>query len=267
MMVITPEVDKSPFFSVAVVDSGLSADLASLAGTNVSGEGESTDTIDRCGHGSAVASTILGIAPTVTLVPVRATDRRGVLRDGDALAAALEWVLDHHAKLAIGVVSIALGDQSNLVSDAEFRGTELQLRIAALRAAGVLTVAPAGNWRRLHQGSSDGMVWPAILREVVSVGAVLRSPGGLRLSPASQRLRNRSEAACATTLFTEAAPPGETSGAAAVVAGLLARFRRADHDGGAEASLSALLRLRREALDEQGVAWPAVLVEDVAAAR
>ncbi|KAF2991492.1 hypothetical protein MJC1_01480 [Methylocystis sp. MJC1] len=260
---MTIEIDEGPSFSVAVVDSGLSREIASLAGINVSSEGEINDTLDRCGHGSAVASTILSIAPAVALVPVKVTDRRGVLRDRAALAAALDWILNHHARLAIGVVSVALGDQRNLVSDVEFRGSELQLRIAALREVGVLTAAPAGNWRRLHRGRGDGMVWPGILREAISVGEARQGPEGLRLNPASQRLRAAPDGPCATTIFTEAAPPGETSGAAAAFAGMLARLAAAGHPGGAEGALAALLRLRRDALDEEGRAWPAVLLEDL----
>ncbi|CAN2536040.1 hypothetical+protein [Methylocapsa aurea] len=262
---MTTKSDQAPAFSVAVVDSGSSGDFPVLPGINLSNEGAIDDVSDRCGHGDAVASTILGIAPAVGIVPVKVTDRRGVLRDRDVLTTALEWILDHHARLAIGVVSIALGDQSNLASDAELRGSALQRRIAALRAAGVLTVAPAGNWRRLHQGRGEGMVWPGILREVVSVGEARRGPEGLRLSPASQRLRATPEGVCATTIFTEAAPPGETSGAAAAIAGVLARLAAADRSGGAEAALTALLRIRRVALDEEGIAWPAILAEDVAA--
>jgi hypothetical protein len=50
-------------WAIALVDSGLSAGLADSPGINLSGEADATDTTDCCGHGTTVASTILGIAP------------------------------------------------------------------------------------------------------------------------------------------------------------------------------------------------------------
>lgn len=252
-------------WAIAVVDSGLAAGLADGPGINLSGEGDAADTSDPCGHGTAVASTILGIAPGTALVPVKVTDRRGVLRDRDRLADAFAWIVEQHAQHAIGIVCVALGDQSCLASDAAFRGSLLQQRIAALRAAGVLTLAPAGNWRRLHGAHREGMVWPAILREVVSVGVAERTPAGLRVSATSQRLRLTGDMACATTLFTEAGPPGETSGAAAVLAGCLARLA-AVRPGSAAGILTDIVpQLVQVANDDDGGHWPALMPDDLPA--
>ena len=252
-------------WAIALVDSGLAAGLADSPGINLSGEGDATDTTDCCGHGTAVASTILGIAPGTALVPVKVTDRRGVLRDRDRLADAFAWIAEHRAQYTIGVVCVALGDQSCLVSDAAFRGSLLQQRIAALRAADVLTLAPAGNWRRLNGEHREGMVWPAILREVVSVGAAERTPAGLRVSATSQRLRRTGEIACATTLFTAEGPPGETSGATAVLAGCLARLAQMRPGPAAGILADMVPQFLQSAADDDGGRWPALMPDDLPA--
>jgi Subtilase family len=252
--------------AVAVIDSGIATDDidgAFRTGINLSGEGSPEDTRDDCGHGTKVASTLRRLAPRSPLVPIKVTDRRGVLPHRDNLTAAFAWIAEHRQANGIAVICAAVGDQSNLTGDDGFRGSALQLQIAALRAAGVLTVAPAGNWRRLHGAGRQGMVWPAILREIVSVGAVRRTPDGLRLTDGGQRLQAGLHHACATTVFTIDGPPGETSGATAAIAGCLARLAGAGGTPAARGALSALLRLRREARDDDGATWPAVLAEDV----
>lgn len=246
-------------WAIAVVDSGVAAGLANGPGINLSGDGDAADTADPCGHGTAVASTILGIAPATALLPVKVTDRRGVLRDRDRLADAFAWIAEQHARHAIGLVCVALGDQSCLATDAAFRGSPLQQRIAGLRAAGVVTLAPAGNWRRLNGEHREGMVWPAILREVVSVGAVARTQAGLRVSATSQRLRPSGDMACATTLFTEAGPPRETSGATAVLAGCLARLAQVRPGSAAGILTDVVPQLREVAYDDDGGGWPALM--------
>jgi len=252
-------------WAVAVVDSGLAAGLADRPGINLSGEGDAADTADPCGHGTAVASTILGIAPGTTLVPVKVTDRRGVLRDHARLTDAFAWIAEQSARHTIGAVCVALGDQSCLASDAAFRGSLLQQRIATLRAAGVLTLAPAGNWRRLHGEHREGMVWPAIIREVVSVGVAERTPAGLRVSAASQRLRLSGDMACATTLFTEAGPPGETSGATAVLAGCLARLAQMRPGSAAYILADMVPQFLQLARDDGGGPWPALMPDELPA--
>lgn len=261
----TTNIAGAPPWAIAVVDSGVAAGLAVGSGINLSGDGDAADTADPCGHGTAVASTILDIAPGTALVSVKVTDRRGVLRDRDRLADAFAWIAEQRARQAIGIVCVALGDQSCLASDAAFRGSPLQQRIAALRAAGVLTLAPAGNWRRLNGEHREGMVWPAIVREVVSVGAVERTPAGLRVSATSQRLRMSGETACGTTLFSAAAPPGETSGATAALAGCLARLAQVRPGPAAGILADMVPQLMQPARDDDGGDWPALMPDDLPA--
>lgn len=177
-------------------------------------------------HGDLVAKSVLAECPSARLVAVSLLDSAGWLQQEERLDAAFEWIDRHADVLGIGVVCAAFADMSHLRSDAPFRDSRLRHLIARLRLRGIATVMPAGNWQaRFGTANPEGMAWPAILREVVSVGAL--DPHSERPQPHrySQRLRKRPDTGCGTTLFARPGPPGDTSGAAAVVAGRLAAVR------------------------------------------
>lgn len=248
---------------VAVVDTGITPELFAnarlLPGINLSREGNAHDTSDRADHGTAVAATVLRFAPQAWLVPVKLVGRRGALRDPQALEAAFDWLLDRQRSLGIDIVCATFADSSHSVSDESYRGSRLQRQIAALREVGVATVAPAGNWYPARRrGNPQGMAWPAIIREVVSVGAAARRPDGLWLTQNTQRLHIGLGTGCSTTIFVEPGEPGETSGAAAVIAGCLAALRQSCTGSTVSALVQELLRFVQEARDENGLAWPAV---------
>jgi serine protease len=149
---------------VAVVDTGIAPapDLEGrlLAGWNVI-DG-SVDAADDNGHGTHVAGTIgenadnglaeAGLAPEVSLLPVKVLDASGSGTDSD-VAAGIVWAADHAAR----VVNLSLGgpSSSRLLSDA--------VRYAT--AHGVLVVAAAGN-------ESGPVGYPARIATVLGVGAV-----------------------------------------------------------------------------------------------
>jgi Subtilase family len=251
--------------AVAVIDTGVSAGRlpvsALLSGVNLSGEGSADDTSDSNGHGTAVAATIVHIAPTTRIVPVKLLGEYGYLRKPDHLELAFEWIREHHADLGIRVVCAAFSDASHLDTDATFRGSRLQVLVADLREAGVLTVAPAGNgFRSARRWSEQGMAWPAILREIVSVGAIrVDGESGPRLADNGQRLHVDRGGACRTTLFAEPSEPPETSGAAAVVAGRLAALLVELRNANADELVAGLLRQCGEVRDERGARWPALM--------
>lgn len=254
--------------SIAVIDTGIYAAQLSYAsvlpGVNFSGEGATDDAADPHGHGTAVAATIVQIATQARLVPIRIMDRRGVLRNAAALEAAFDWILEHHGALGIRIVCAAFSDASHATSDSAYHGSRLQQHIAALREAGVATVAAAGGWYPEHRASApQGMAWPAILREAVSVGAVERRGDGFWLTHTTQRLHAGLGTGCHTTVFTEPGAPGDTSGAAAVVVGCLAALRSRYPHAPVDALLQMLLRHQQLGQDEHGLAWPAVDVNEV----
>jgi subtilisin family serine protease len=252
--------------AVAVIDTGVSADRLPagtlLSGVNLSGEGSAEDSSDSNGHGTAVAATILSIAPRTRIVPIKLLGTFGYLRKPDHLELAFEWIREHRDRLAMRVVCAAFADGSHLTSDEPFRTSPLQSLVAALRADGVVTVAPAGTWfRPARRWSEQGMAWPAILREVVSVGAFRdNGEGERRLTDNTQRLHAAIGGACHTTLFAESMQPKETSGAAAVVAGHVAALLfESPSSISVDTLVERLLEHCDDAWDENGTHWPALM--------
>lgn len=244
-------------WSVAVIDTGVAPGPKLLPGVNLSGDGAPDDTIDPNGHGTAVAEAILRAAPEARLVPVRVLNSRGALAEEGLLPAAFRWIRQHSGELGVTVVCAAFADASHQTSDLKFRGAPLQAEIAALRENGIPTVAAAGNWfpERRRRGAL-GMAWPAILREVVSVGELERRPDGLWLTRTTQRLHASLETGCSTTVFAVPEGLGETSGAAATVAGYLAGLRQELPGAGVDQLVRHLLRDGATARDESGLLWP-----------
>jgi hypothetical protein len=80
------------------------------------------------------------------------------------LAAALQWVLDHHEEYRITTVNLASVDDEE---HAEPVATEIDEKLAALRKAGVWVSAPAGN----HH-FTGGISWPACQPNCFAIGAV-----------------------------------------------------------------------------------------------
>jgi len=250
--------------AVCVVDTGIATDVIPreviLDGINLSGDGASDCLADaQSRHGSAMAATILREAPSAQLVVVKLLDGNGWLRDDERLDAALEWIGRHREALGIGVICAALAKRSHHRRDEPFRDTALRRTIAELRASGVPMVVPAGNWQA-HLGGAQpqGMAWPAILREVVSVGALDGPVGSRGLHRYSQRLHATFGTGCQTTLFAVPGPPGETSGAAAVVAGRLAALRLVWPDDSVDDLVQRLLAGGHAVQDETGLAWPSL---------
>jgi serine protease len=149
---------------VAVVDTGIAPapDLEGrlLAGWNVIDA--STDAVDDNGHGTHVSGTIgenadnglaeAGLAPEVSLLPVKVLDASGSGTDSD-VAAGIVYAADHAAR----VINLSLGgaSSSRVLSDAVKYAT----------AHGVLVVAAAGN-------ESGPVGYPARIATVLGVGAV-----------------------------------------------------------------------------------------------
>ncbi|MGH8638701.1 MAG: S8 family serine peptidase, partial [Burkholderiales bacterium] len=121
---------------------------------------------------------------------------------------------------AITAVCMSLGDGGNYQSDDQFAADEMRLVIADLRARNVAVVVAAGNDYFTHN-SQQGMGYPAIFRDTVSVGAVYDfDEGGFsyssgaqafstapdRLTPFSQRLHPKVSKPCRTDIFAPGAP-------------------------------------------------------------
>jgi subtilisin family serine protease len=246
--------------TVAVIDTGVDLDKVGrhriTPGVNFSLDGDGDDTHDPHGHGTAITATILDRSAAIVL-PVKLICETGYLRAEDQLEVAFAWIIANCATRSIDVVCASFADASHDTSDERYRGSGLHRHIAALRASGIAVVAPAGNRYAHHRHRGpQGMGWPAILREVVSVGELL--PGGATLSSDTQRLHVSMGTGCQTTIFAFPGAPGGTSGAAAVVAARLADLRAAHPKAQVEALLNLLRQDAPTARDESGLLWPAL---------
>ena len=218
--------------TVAVLDTGLRTSHVDFAGRvkaerNFTGDngGNPNDASDGQGHGTNVAGIVcaggihIGMAPGAGIIPIK------VLFNGgggsfQSISDALQWVIDNGAAHGISVVCMSLGDSGNYQSDAGFAGDAIGAQITALSAAGVACCIAAGNDYFKH-ASAQGMGYPAIFRDSLSVGAVYdENVGGFsyesgasahatgpdRITPFSQRLHAKVGAECATDLFAPGAP-------------------------------------------------------------
>lgn len=222
--------------TVAVLDTGLNTEHVDFAGrvvaqVNYTGDngGNEDDASDGNGHGTNVGGIIVadgkhtGIAPGANIIPMKVL---GNSSGGDFawIDQALQWVIDHRDAHNITAVCMSLGDGGNYTGDGfPFWHTlrnAIRQKIQTLRAARVAVVIAAGNDFFSH-GSQQGMSFPAIIRECVSVGAIYDSDGGGfsygsgavahatrrgQITPFSQRLHASVSAETYTDIFGPGAP-------------------------------------------------------------
>ena len=155
---------------VAIVDSGIDFSHPDLSG-QISPDGqnfiESGPPADEDGHGTHVAGIVgatgnnglgvVGVSWKVTLLPLKVVTGRGALIDDDTIVAAIDYALDHNAK----VINCSLGAPGG-------NSVPLALKEAVTRALdkGAIIVAAAGNtggnndYQKVYPASisSDNMI-------------------------------------------------------------------------------------------------------------
>lgn len=119
---------------VGAVETGVSFDAAGVRGS---------DTVDRLGHGTAVAAVIREKAPDATIVPVKVFDRE-LRATADALVAAILWAIE--AK--VDLINLSLGT-ANPAHQARLGEALVQ----AARAGVVLVAAAEQDATRWLPGS------------------------------------------------------------------------------------------------------------------
>src|SRR5437773_669539 len=163
----------SPSVVVAILDTGYEGthpDLAAIPTVSpYNARTGSTSVTDGYGHGTHVAGTIAaqtnnatgvaGIAPGVTIMPVKVMDSSGNGYWSDFLEG-VDWARTHGAS----VINLSLGGPLTASQVAAFQPT-----FDAAYNAGVLVVAAAGNFN-----NSNGF-YPASFAHVISVSATNNS--------------------------------------------------------------------------------------------
>jgi serine protease len=167
---------KGAGITVGIVDSGVQGDHPDLAGRVLPGVAiqgvvqPGGGSPDVNGHGTHVAGIIgagdngvgiVGVAPEVSILPVRVLDSNGVGANSD-IGAGITWAVDNGAN----VVNISIGSSTNSASVSSAVSYAVQ--------HGVTVVAAAGN---NHQANPpDVPQYPAALDDTVAVAA-LSQPG------------------------------------------------------------------------------------------
>lgn len=218
--------------TAAVLDTGLNTSHVDFSGrviaqvnlTNNNGANPN-DATDGNGHGTNVGGIVVangdhkGIAPKANIIPIKVLDDNG-RGSFDRIGKGLQWVRDNHQQHAITAVCMSLGDGKNYTSDDHLENDAVRKLIQELRASRVAVVIAAGNHYFQHN-SQQGMSYPAIIRECVSVGAVYDAKEGSfsygngakafstragQITPFSQRLHKSVNRVTATDIFAPGAP-------------------------------------------------------------
>jgi len=163
----------SPDVVVAVVDTGYELTHPDLQGVPVvdpyNARNGTTGVKDGYGHGTHVAGTIAaatnnaigvaGVAPGVTIMPVKVLDSNGYGYWSDFLEG-VDWAVAHGAD----IVNMSLGSGLSAAQVAAFQPT-----FTAAWNAGTMVIAAAGN------NSNDTPFYPASFANVISVSATNNS--------------------------------------------------------------------------------------------
>lgn len=249
------EVDGSGLVA-AVFDTGLNNEHECFRQRIVAGKNFSTDahngTGDIDGHGTNVAGLIAakgitgpsdpreGIATGALIMPVKVLP--GTFK---SVLDGLEWILKEPDHFNVSVVNLSLGAPgTNYVLDDFSKdpdAAKLQNVVRQLSKQRIAVVFAAGN--DYHAFQTEGMSFPAIIRECVSVGAVYDAMVGARqyrsgaialtthanqITPFTQRLSQEFNRECYTTIF---AP-----GAAATSTGIGSTSATSTQDGTSQAA-------------------------------
>jgi hypothetical protein len=138
--------------TIAVIDSGVHAThphVGAIAEA-ASIDPPDGDTVDRLGHGTAVAAAIRDLAPGASLIVGKIFDR-ALATNADALAKGIAWATERRARL----INLSLGTSNRAHEDV------LRASVSAAIDAGALIVAAR---------ESDATAWlPGSLPGVVSV--------------------------------------------------------------------------------------------------
>lgn len=218
--------------AVAVASTGLKMDHVDFEGRVIAHRNFTTDNggdPDAAGDGNGIATAVtaviaangdhVGLAPGANIVPLKVmTDSGG--GSFNWVRQALQWVLDDGQRLDISVVCLDLGDGTNRANDETLGNDEIAGLVGRLTGQRVAVVAPAGNSFAQVEGQ-QGMSYPAIIRQCISVAAVFAAAQGEyatgaggtaystrpgQITPYTQRLHPMVRHEARTTIFAPGGP-------------------------------------------------------------
>jgi hypothetical protein len=174
---------------VALIDSGINfsnttfGTCSTVGATGcrvVASEDIGTDdgAADNVGHGTNMAATILGVAPSASLVVLDAGIGTAAIRDSNAIAA-LNRVLALRGSFNIRAANMSFGHDAKSWSGFCSGRDAYVMVFGILRSVGIAPVVASGNSGRLAANYLDGMDRPACIPGAVSVGAVYDSASAI----------------------------------------------------------------------------------------
>ncbi|WP_343315729.1 S8 family serine peptidase [Brucella sp. BE17] len=243
---------------ICIIDTGVH--LASLpADANIAGidltdpDGPDGWREEKQTHATLTCLSILKTYPKCRIFVVKIVAAAGLTSNVGIVIEAFDWICRNAESLKISVVCVPLADMSHNENDEVYRFTPAQKYVSHLRDVGIATVAAAGNWGRNYP--NQGMAWPAILREVVSVGAAFDHENAIKILPSSQRLAPSADTPCRTSIFAVCDETSGTSGASAVISARLALLRTQAPEASVAELVSKLVEDSTSILDDQGWTW------------
>jgi subtilisin family serine protease len=180
---------------IAVIDTGLRATHRAFRGRVIGGFDAGTGDVldpsfnsDDHGHGTHVTGIACGgkwqttrndkrlragVAPNAKIVTVRALGGSNARQLGaDGIEKGLRWLTRSAEGLGVSVVCMSLSDGENHTQNEPQLHSGMAAQIAKLTNMGIPVVAAAGNHYKCHASAGQGMGFPAIMQDVISVGAI-----------------------------------------------------------------------------------------------
>jgi len=175
-------------------------------GTHVSGIAVAQIWLDR----ETERRNLSGMAPGAKIFPIKVLNSAG-RTSPEVLEAAYSWLANHALDAGISVVCMSITDENNHQSIPEaFLSSSINSDIQELVTQNIPVVMAAGNFYKTY-GSNEGMGYPAILPQVISVGSVYDEDVGPTLYPSDDGAACSSTEADQITPYSQRFSPTGTS--------------------------------------------------------
>lgn len=157
---------------IAVLDSGVHSSHPHVGGlvkgVQITAGGDGEDTLDRLGHGTAVAAVIHHLAPQAEIVPVKIFDRQ-LSTNLTVILRAVDWCLRNN----IQIINLSLG-----TTNEEHIGSFEEMAAKGEQAGAVVVSAYSMKGIRLLPGRLPGIIGVVADEDCEPTGYSVRSDEG-----------------------------------------------------------------------------------------